>query len=168
MHTSIDQLTGLLARDSFEAALVKEESRWARHQNFYAASVLSIIPPELPHDAASVQRGETLRQGLADILMRSSRLVDYCARIDDDEFAVLFADTTSEGVQVWRSRIEAAIAAWNRVHAARGLALNISMGIADCYDVQDGNEQSATVLDLAQQRMYRDQVQQREQPQNAG
>lgn len=160
MHTSIDQLTGLLARDSFEAALAKEEVRWTRHQNFYAVSVLSIAQAEHTHDAPSTQRGETLRQGLADILMRSSRLVDYCARINDDEFAILFADTTSDGVLVWRSRIEAAIAAWNRVHAARGLALHIGVGIADCYDLEDGSEQSATVLELAQQRMYRDQVQQ--------
>jgi GGDEF domain-containing protein len=157
MHTSVDQLTGLLARDSFEAALAREELRWGRTQNFYAVSVLSIMQPEDTPESA--QRCETMRQGLADILMRSSRLVDYCARIDTDEFAVLFADTTSEGVQIWRSRIEAAIEAWNRVHAARGLALTIAMGIADCYDLQDGSIQSATVLELAQQRMYHDQFQ---------
>jgi GGDEF domain-containing protein len=96
--------------------------------------------------------------------MRSSRLVDYCARIDTDEFAVLFADTTSDGVQVWRSRIEAALTAWNRVHAARGLALTIAVGIADCYDLQDGSAQSATVLELAQQRMYHDQLQRSQTP----
>jgi diguanylate cyclase (GGDEF)-like protein len=156
MHTSIDQLTGLLARDSFESALAKEEVRWNRNQNFYAVAALSIVQPEIMPETAAVQRGETLRQGLADILMRSSRLVDYCARIDTDEFAVLFADTTIEGVQVWKNRVEGAIASWNRVHATRDLALNVSIGIADCHDLADQHEQSPTVLELAQQRMYRD------------
>ncbi|HEX6291205.1 MAG TPA: GAF domain-containing protein [Herpetosiphonaceae bacterium] len=156
MHDSIDQVTGLLARDSLEAALAKEDSRWSRHGNFYAVAVLSIIQPESAQDAADTQRSATLRQGLADILMRSSRLVDYCARIDADEFAVLFADTSAEGVAVWRARIEAAIEAWNRVHLARRLALNVGIGIADCYDTAEQDQHSATVLELAQQRMYQE------------
>jgi diguanylate cyclase (GGDEF)-like protein len=167
MHTSIDQHTGLLARDSFEAALAKEEIRWSRNQSFYAVAALSIVQPEALPESLAGQRGETLRQGLAEILMRSSRLVDYCARVDTDEFAVLFADTTAEGVQVWKTRVEGAIESWNRVHATRDLALNISIGIADCHDLADQHEQSATVLDLAQQRMYRNQLTQAEPDQTA-
>ncbi len=159
MHTAIDQLTGLLARDSFEAALAKEDLRWSHHGNFYAVAILTITQPERAENTPGTQRCETLRQGLADILMRSSRLVDYCARIDTDEFAVLFADTTADGVEVWRTRVQSAIESWNRVHVTRGLVLNVSMGIADCYDAADQGQQNMTVLELAQQRVAHAQTQ---------
>lgn len=153
MQADIDPLTGLLSRTSFEAMLARETARRSRYGGVYAVAVLQIDstpnfpPPDADHAV------DSLRQGLADILMRTSRLVDCCARIDNDRFAVLFLETTASGVAAWRTRIETAIDAWNRVHAASDLALDVRIGIADCHDAPPWLRRTTAMLDLAQQRV---------------
>jgi diguanylate cyclase (GGDEF)-like protein len=152
MHSSIDRLTGLLARDSFEAALNREVARRARYSSVYTIAVLHLVPGHARDDRHGARRGDTLRQGLADILMRASRIVDCCARIDTDTFAILFAETTPHGVKAWRGRIEAAIDAWNRMHTLHGLTLDIGIGVADCTDLPDAVPHTRLLLDLAERR----------------
>jgi GGDEF domain-containing protein len=150
IHSSIDPGTGLLARDGFESLLRRESLRRGRYGNVHAVAILA-----LDHAApaqADPSRADMLRQELADILMRTSRIVDCCARIDEDDFAVLFVETASTGVAAWRARVEAAIAIWNRIHAASGLALCVAIGVADCHDVAHEPDQAAAMLDVARDR----------------
>ncbi len=134
IYPNIDPSTGLFAADSFEAALQREAARHNRSGSVHAVAVLTIEACESAKERYGESAGDTLRQALADIIMRTSRLVDCCARIDDNVFAVLFAETNAPGVAAWRKRIDAAVDAWNRMHTARELALEIGVGIADCTE----------------------------------
>lgn len=146
LYGSIDVQTGLLARDGFETLLAREAARRDRYGNVYAVAVLQLEPGWHP------QVGDTLHQALTDILMRTSRLVDCCARIDDHLFGVLFVETTTAGVREWRRRIDAAVDAWNRLHVARDMELRCQFGIADCMDEQVPAGQHLALLELAMQR----------------
>lgn len=148
-QTNIDPLTGLVGSAGFETVLARESARRSRYNNQHAVAVLEIERHEGDTDHAIDAR----RQALADILMRSSRLVDCCARIDEATFAVLFPETTVTGVAAWRERIEAAIAMWNRVHAGGDLAMRVHIGIADCHDVPNWRGRSDALLDIARSRV---------------
>ncbi len=150
LHPSIDPVTGLLARDGFESLLRRETLRRSRYGNVHAVAIVTLDPGA--NAAPDPARADMLRQELADILMRTSRIVDCCARIDEDDFAVLFVETAASGVAAWQARLEAAIAIWNRIHAANRLALRVAIGIADCHDVAHEADQSAALLDVARDR----------------
>ncbi len=123
MHTNIDPSTGLLAADSFETAIEREAARRSRYGNVYSIAALCIAAANRAEERHSQNTSDTLHQALAEILMRTSRLVDCCARVDENLFAVLFSETPAAWVAVWRKRIDSAVEAWNRLHAANGLLL---------------------------------------------
>lgn len=152
MHTSIDPSTGLLASDSFQVTIDREVERRSRYSSVYTIAALAISSTEVTPERHSAGAADTLGQALADILMRTSRLVDCCARVDQNMFAVLFAETTAAGVAAWRKRIDAAVEAWNRLHAANGLRLGVSVGIADCTEEPARATHPSGVLELAKLR----------------
>ena len=150
IHTNVDPSTGLLAADSFGAILDHEIGRRSRYNSSYATAALQLVLPDEPTGHSDV--AATLRQALADILMRTSRLVDCCARLDENVFAVLFAETNAAGVAAWRTRIDAAVGAWNRVHVATGLELHVLIGIADSSEEPSRATRTSAVLELAKTR----------------
>jgi|GEM_PF-3806497 len=151
MQPQTDHLTGLLSRASFVTALAKEASQRNRRRTHAVAVVLlnSTAALRIPQTPES---RDTLRQALADIVMRTSRLMDCCARIDVDTFAVLLMETTANEVVAWHKRIETAIETWNRIHAANGLMLDIHVGIADNREASTTGRNETSVLDLAHRR----------------
>ena len=151
IHTNVDPATGLLAGDSFGVILDHEIGRRSRYNSSYAIAALELVLPEAAHPHSEM--AETLRQALADILMRTSRLVDCCGRLGENLFAVLFAETTASGVDAWRARIDSAVSAWNRVHMATGLELHVRIGIADSSEEPTRATRTSAVLELAKGRM---------------
>lgn len=152
MHTKVDPSTGLLVGDSFQTAIDREVARHSRYGSVYAIAALTISSLPVSTERHGVSTADTLRQALADILMHTSRLVDCCARVEENLFAVLFSETTAVGVAAWRKRIDAAVEAWNRLHAANGLLLEIGVGIADCTEEPPRATRPSGVLELAKLR----------------
>ncbi len=152
IHPNIDPSTGLFAADSFEAVLQREATRHNHSGSVYAVAVLTIEACESAKERYGEYAGDTLRQALADIIMRTSRLVDCCARIDADVFAVLFTETNASGAAAWRKRIDAAVDAWNRVHTTRELVLEIGVGIADCTEDSSFAKRPNALVVSARQR----------------
>lgn len=159
MQNNIDQLTGLLTRDSFEVIVGRESARSRRYGNIHALAVLRIVSSAAAEEHHGAHGLDTLRRSLADILMRTSRLVDCCARINEDEFAVLFIETTTSGVEAWHARIMAAIEVWNRVHTTSGLLLDVSIGVADSHDAATWANRDTSLIELAQRRARKEQPQ---------
>lgn len=159
MQDSIDQLTGLLSRESFEVIVSRESARSRRYGNIHALAVLRIASSAAAEERHGAHGLDTLRRSLADMLMRTSRLVDCCARIGPDDFAVLFVETTTSGVEAWHARVAAAIEVWNRVHTASGLLLDVNIGVADSYDAAAWANRNSNLIELAQRRARKEQPQ---------
>lgn len=159
MHTTVDPLTGLITRNSFEAIVARETARRQRYGTLHALAVLQLTPPDAVAERYGYHGLDMLRRSLADIVMRTSRLVDCCASLGVNEFAVLFLETTSGGVEAWQMRISAAIEVWNRLHAASGLVLDVTIGIADAGDTtnaRESDESHASLVDVARRRIRRE------------
>lgn len=148
-HLSTDPLTGLVNRDSLIAMMLREAARYSRYHVPYAVAVLA-LETQRSDERSHASNADTLQQEFANILMRTSRMVDCCARIGPNEFAVVFAETTHSGVESWQERVAAAVEAWNLVHTASNLHMGVRIGVADCHDVVGARAASALVL--AEQR----------------
>jgi GGDEF domain-containing protein len=149
-QVNIDPLTGLFSREGFLSAL-NEEATW-RHR-FPDAYTVAVLALQMDTPELESSKAEVIHQGLADILMRTARLVDYCGRIDDATYAVLLPNTTMGESTDWQQRLRTEIDAWNRVHRSVDLTFDIVLGIADSHETLDWSQSSSAVLERAQQRM---------------
>lgn len=138
-----DPLTGLMSRRDFEEQVQRQARRRAQVNASFSVAVIALDPPD---DLL----GDAFRQELAEIVMRTSRLVDCCARIGENEFAVLFIDTPGSGADSWQTRLMAALDTWNFVHTASGLKLHARIGIADHRDAETTGR---SVLDAARSKV---------------
>lgn len=149
LSAETDELTGLLNRKGWNAALMAEEER-ARH--FGHAAVIGVFDLDdlkKVNDTAGHAEGDALIRRAAQVLRANVEEKDIVARIGGDEFAVLFPETRGEGLQ---EQFESAFRAEN---------LSVSCGFA----VWDRQTTLAALLKAADSAMY---TQKRERRRPAG
>jgi diguanylate cyclase (GGDEF)-like protein len=132
-----DPLTGLLTRPAFESHLRSEERRLRRYGGIYSIGVLELTHQFDADDPQAEAVHEQLLQGLAQTLMLNSRIVDCCARLDGDRFAMLFPETPAKNLPAWLRRINGALQNWNLLHPGLGAELAFSLGTADSGEADD-------------------------------
>ena len=126
----IDLLTGLLNRNGFSKALIREIARTNRGYNdgglivIFNFENLKHIQDHEGHKAAN-----TALKLISRALESEIREMDVAARIDDDEFVLLFAETTmSEAL----SRLQAMALRLNRlslIWSGEEIRISLSLGL---------------------------------------
>ncbi len=91
---SIDPLTGLLNRRSFEERFAVEVSRMARDGGKACLAVMDIDDFKRVNDAFGHPVGDALLRRIAQVLAHEQRPSDLISRLGGEEFVILFADTT--------------------------------------------------------------------------
>jgi diguanylate cyclase (GGDEF)-like protein len=102
---SMDGLTEILNRRSFDRFLLKEIERCKRYDHPLSVIMLDINYFKQINDNHGHQAGDLVLKETADILKRNVRLVDSVFRYGGDEFVILMPDTTPEDAETVRSRI---------------------------------------------------------------
>jgi diguanylate cyclase (GGDEF)-like protein len=131
--SSIDSLTGLANRRTFDRALENECGRVRR-----SPSQLSLVLFDVDHfkalnDTLGHQRGDVCLAMLAGEMERvARRSVDLAARIGGEEFAMILPNTDAEGARLIAETVRQAFADLNLVHPASPIAscLTVSAGVA--------------------------------------
>jgi len=142
----IDPLTGVLGRDGL-LSVIADQGIWRSPPDAYTTIAVKLNPL-----TTSRARIDMAHQALADMIMRTMRLIDYCGRIDDTSYAVLLPNMTRTASEAWQQRLRAEIDAWNRMHRDADLAFEIVLGVADSSEVDDQHN-SLLVLEHARQRV---------------
>lgn len=103
-----DQLTGLLNRRGWQAALAREEQRLLRYGSHASVLVLDVDDLRGVNDVAGPDAGDALLVRCAGVLKSTSRPGDVPGRLDGDEFAVLAieCDALSARALVTRMRVK--------------------------------------------------------------
>jgi diguanylate cyclase (GGDEF)-like protein len=96
--------------------------------------------------------GDFVIAEIATLLKSSVRGSDAVVRYGGDEFLVILADTTRDGVNAVLSRVSGALADWNRAKHLEGFTLSLSVGSAEWTEGRTLEE----MLDEADRNMYMD------------
>jgi len=127
-HT--DALTGLANRREVRRRFQEEASRAARHGQRFALLLLDVDHFKQVNDQYGHAVGDTVLQGIANLLNASKRNEDVLGRIGGEEFLVLLAQQTREGAVEAADRLRQALRGVDLEAGPEGLRMTLSGGVA--------------------------------------
>jgi diguanylate cyclase (GGDEF)-like protein/PAS domain S-box-containing protein len=145
---SLDALTGLRNRRSFEERLIEELARAKRNGRPLALLLLDIDHFKAFNDSFGHPRGDEVLRIVARLITRSIRDADFAARYGGEEFAIILPDTEREGALQMGERLREAIerATWTE------RPITISVGAATVGPDATTVDQ---LVDFADRALYR-------------
>lgn len=104
-RAQIDGLSGLWNRKYFDTRLKEAVDGVARHGHPLTVALIDLDHFKSINDTYGHPAGDTVIQGLADIVSEQSRSTDVCCRYGGEEFAIIMADTEPSAAQIVCDRI---------------------------------------------------------------
>ncbi len=153
---TVDGLTGIPNRRSFDNALAREWKRLAR-----TGSPLCVILMDVDHFK---QYNDTYGHGMGDECLKQvaraaantiKRPADLVARYGGEEFVVLLPETDLEGAKIAAEAVRLAISGLKISHKASPVAdhVTVSLGVAQAAPSEGGDQHA--VLETADQQLYK-------------
>ena len=131
LAATTDELTGLLNRRAFFAALDSELARATRSGSKFALALIDLDHFKSVNDRFGHAGGDEVLRRFAEIARETMRTADVIGRIGGEEFAVLMPDTDQVQSGVAGERLREAVARRRFVLASGALVpTTISVGVA--------------------------------------
>ena len=125
---TIDALTGLFNRHYLDARLHQEIERARRSGTSLTLLLLDIDDFKTVNDTMGHQVGDSILNGVGNVLRSSVRVFDICARLGGDEFAIVLPGSDQARATASAERIRQRIAAQGSFSAVP--QLTVSLGVA--------------------------------------
>ena len=139
---AIDPVSGTFNRRHFQARLEEELQRSRRDGLMLALLMIDIDDFKSVNDSFGHLVGDTVIKDVAEILRRSVRVFDVCARFGGEEFAVLMPGSSVESAAKVAARIRERIEAYRpldrnleAVHVTVSVGLAVLMGGMSASDL---------------------------------
>jgi diguanylate cyclase (GGDEF)-like protein len=126
-----DGLTGIANRRYFEQVLAQRIAPDGKPRGRLTLAMIDVDRFKSINDTFGHQAGDKVLKALAEILREAVRDNDLPARLAGDEFVVLFDDAGSEIGEEFAQRIRDALARFDWEAIAPGLAVAVSIGLAN-------------------------------------
>ena len=152
-RAQIDGLSGLWNRVYFDARLKEAVDGVGRHDHALTVALVDLDHFKSINDTYGHPAGDTVIQGLAEIISQESRSTDICCRYGGEEFAIIMPDTSPEEGQVVCDRIRETLKnkTWAR-HPER--AVTGSFGVVGIEEGSKVKSNMAAWLEAADQNLY--------------
>ncbi len=151
---SMDGLTGLSNRRTFDERLTIEAARCTRYQNRYSILMLDVDHFKKVNDAYGHPAGDAVLRFLAGLLRSQVRTtVDMVARFGGEEFAILLPETDKAGAYCVAERIRRAMEN-SRIPLPGGEHISVTVSIGVCGHPDCGHSCSDIVTN-ADKVLYR-------------
>ncbi len=128
---ALDPVTGAFNRRYFHVRLKEELERARRHQLPLALLILDIDDFKKVNDSQGHVAGDRALRDVAEILRRSLRVFDVCARFGGDEFALIMPGSSVRSAETVAARILELIEAHHlNAEDVRPVGVTVSIGLA--------------------------------------
>jgi diguanylate cyclase (GGDEF)-like protein/PAS domain S-box-containing protein len=148
----LDELTGLLNRRAFEAALRPRLAHLARHRRNAALLYFDLDNFKAINDLQGHHQGDAALAALAGRVRAELRAGDLAARLGGDEFALWMEEVSAEGASARAERLLTIAAELNREFGVANRPLGLSIGAALSTPV--GAETAERLIYRADAAMY--------------
>ena len=148
---AVDPVTGVFNRRYFQVRLDEELQRSHRHQIPLALLMIDVDDFKRVNDSHGHLAGDTILRDVGEILRRSVRVFDVCARFGGEEFVIIMPGSSSENALRIAERIRERIETYRP--ADRVLAttrVTVSVGLA----VSSPEATVGQLLERADQALY--------------
>jgi diguanylate cyclase (GGDEF)-like protein len=137
---SIDSLTGLPNRRSFDARLETEWQRACEHDRPIALMMIDVDHFKLFNDTHGHLEGDRCLQLIGEVLNATvTTKAEFAARYGGEEFALLLPDTSQRQALATAERVRGEVASMRMPHSGAPLGyITVSIGVA-CLVPGDGN-----------------------------
>jgi diguanylate cyclase (GGDEF)-like protein len=155
LMASVDALTGLSNRRSFNEVIEKESHRSLRYKLPLSLVLIDIDFFKAYNDTNGHLKGDYLLRDFAGILRRMVREEDTVARYGGEEFAIVLPHTTADNAYAAAEKIRRRVAETNfqEMDSQPSGRITISLGVADT----DGTsiDEYQELIDMADKALYR-------------
>jgi diguanylate cyclase (GGDEF)-like protein len=127
---TIDSLTGLFNRQSFDVRLRQEIERAKRSSGTLAVLMIDIDDFKSINDTHGHPAGDAVLQAVSDVLRSVVRVFDVCARYGGDEFAIVMPNSERASSSAAAERIRERISNSDERDARLAERVTVSVGIA--------------------------------------
>ena len=148
---TVDPVTGVFNRRYFQVRLDEELQRSHRHQIPLALLMIDIDDFKRVNDSHGHLAGDTILRDVGDILRRSVRVFDVCARFGGEEFVIIMPGSTSENAMRIAERIRERIEHYRPADGLLAVTrVTVSVGLA----VSSAGSTVGHLLERADQALY--------------
>jgi diguanylate cyclase (GGDEF)-like protein len=148
---AVDPLSGAFNRRHFHVRLEEELQRSRRHEIQLALLMIDIDDFKSVNDSFGHLAGDTVIKGIADILRRSVRVFDVCARFGGEEFVIIMPGSGTASAMNVAERIRERIESFRPSdRTLEGLSITASVGLAVSSPGMSGRE----IIARADQALY--------------
>jgi diguanylate cyclase (GGDEF)-like protein len=153
---AIDPLSGAFNRRYFHARLDEELQRSQRHRLSLTLLMIDIDDFKSINDSFGHLAGDTVIRDIAEILRRSVRIFDVCARFGGEEFAIIMPGSIVDSAAKVAERIRERIEAYRPFdRTLEPMRVTVSVGLAESSVSMSGRDLIARA-DYALYRAKRD------------
>jgi diguanylate cyclase (GGDEF)-like protein len=148
---TVDPVTGVFNRRYIQVRLDEELQRSQRHQIPLALLMIDIDDFKRVNDSHGHLAGDTILRDVGDILRRSVRVFDVCARFGGEEFVIIMPGSTSENAMRIAERIRERIEHYRPADGVLAVTrVTVSVGLA----VSSAGSTVGQLLERADQALY--------------
>ena len=148
-----DGLTGLFNRRYFDALLMRELQRTERYKTPLGLVLLDIDHFKRINDNFGHPMGDEVLRNVSRLVTSSVRVTDTAARYGGEEIAIVFTQTTAQGVCEVTERLRQRLADFSHVHQGNGVKCTASFGISVC-DGRGLTPNATALVERADRALY--------------
>jgi len=148
---AIDPVSGVFNRRYLQVRLGEELQRSRRHEIPLALLLIDIDDFKIVNDSYGHLAGDLVLRDVAEILRRSVRVFDVCARFGGEEFVIIMPGSTAESAMRIAERIRERIESY---HPADRLLASIRITVSVGLTVSDADTTVSQLLAQADGALY--------------
>ncbi|MEI9950322.1 MAG: diguanylate cyclase [Pseudomonadota bacterium] len=149
-----DGLTGLFNRRYFDALLARELQRTERYKTPLGLVLLDIDHFKRVNDTFGHTMGDEVLRNVSRLVTSSVRVTDSAARYGGEEIAIVFTQTTGQGVSEVTERLRQRLADFSHAYQGNRVACTASFGISVC-DGRGITPSAKDLIERADRALYR-------------